>query len=77
MTLTSILFSLGSAPLFAARPFLAAFVTALLARFGTDIPWLGGREVIQALSHAPHWFTSNTALAVLGVLGVLVRRRKR
>lgn len=71
MTLTSILYALGSAPMFAARPFLAAFVTALLARFGSHVPWLGEREVIQVLARAPEWFTGNTALGVLGVLAVL------
>ncbi|MCK6446042.1 MAG: hypothetical protein L6Q99_06575 [Planctomycetes bacterium] len=71
MTLTSILFTLGSAPMFAARPFLAAFVTALLARFGHSIPYLGDREVIQVLARAPEWFTSNTSLGVFGALAVL------
>jgi Zn finger protein HypA/HybF involved in hydrogenase expression len=71
MTLTSILYTLGSAPMFAARPFLAAFVTALLARFGAHLPWLGEREVIQVLSRAPDWFTSNTALGVLGALAAV------
>ncbi|MCE9594424.1 MAG: hypothetical protein K8S98_09530 [Planctomycetes bacterium] len=70
MTLTSILYTLGSAPMFAARPFLAAFVTALLARFGTHLPWLGDKEVMQVLSHAPSWFTGNLALGIFGALAV-------
>lgn len=68
MSLASILYSLASVPMFASRPFLAAFVTAMLARFGHDIPWLRDREVIHALSHAPEWFTSGYTLLVLGLL---------
>lgn len=68
MTITTLIYALGSAPLFAARPFLAAFLTALLARFGTSIPWLGDHDAIVALSHAPDWFTNGTCLSILGVL---------
>ncbi len=71
MNFSSLLYALGSAPLFAARPFLAAFITALLARFGTHLPWLGDSQMVHALSQAPAWFTSGTALSAFGVLAVL------
>lgn len=66
--LKSILYSLATVPLFASRPFLAAFLTALLARFGTHIPWIGDKEVIVALSHSPEWFRSGWCLFALGAL---------
>ena len=68
MSLPSILYSLASVPMFASRPFLAAFVTALLARFGTHIPWLASSSVVQALAHAPAWFTSWPCLFILAAL---------
>ncbi len=61
----SVLYSLATVPLFASRPFLAAFLTALLARWGTHIPWIGDKEVIVALSHCPEWFRSGWCLLVL------------
>lgn len=68
MSLETILYSLASVPMFAARPFLAAFVTALLARFGEHVPFLADSKVIQALAHAPDWFTSWTTILVLAAL---------
>lgn len=68
--LQTVLYSLATVPLFASRPFLAAFLTALLARFGTSIPWLGGKEVVVALSQAPEWFRSPTCLGVLALLAL-------
>ena len=62
---------LASTPLFASRAFQPAFVTAALARWGAQIPWLGETEVMAALSHAPHWFTHDGTIAVLGILAVL------
>lgn len=70
MSLHSFLYALATIPMFAARPFLAAFVTALLARFGDHVPLLCDSKVIQALSHAPEWFQSWTALLVLGALAI-------
>jgi Zn finger protein HypA/HybF involved in hydrogenase expression len=54
----SVLYSLASIPLFAARPFLAAFLTAVLARWGVDMPFIGDSRVIIALHHSPAWFQS-------------------
>ena len=66
--LQTILYSLATVPLFASRPFLAAFLTALLARWGTHIPWLGDKEVVIALSQSPEWFRSGWCLLVLLLL---------
>jgi predicted RNA-binding Zn-ribbon protein involved in translation (DUF1610 family) len=70
MNVSALLYTLASVPMFAARPFLAAFVTALLARFGESIPWLSESAVIQALGGAPEWFQSTTVLAIFGVLAL-------
>jgi len=70
MSLAGFLYALASVPMFASRPFLAAFMTALLARFGASIPFLADSEVVQALARSPGWFTSSTCLGVLLLLAV-------
>jgi hypothetical protein len=70
VNLSSFLYALASVPMFASRPFLAAFVTVLLAKFGIDIPWLKDHQVVIALSHAPAWFTSWPMVLALGALAV-------
>ncbi len=70
MNVSALLYTLASVPMFAARPFLAAFVTALLSRFGQSIPWLGESAVIQALGGAPEWFKSGAVLTILGLLAL-------
>jgi hypothetical protein len=70
MSLPGFLYALASVPMFASRPFLAAFVTAVLAKFGADIPWLKDHDVIIALSHAPAWFTSWPVIVALAALAV-------
>ena len=49
MSLPGFLYTLASVPMFASRPFLAAFFTALLAKFGIHVPWLKDNEIIVAL----------------------------
>jgi hypothetical protein len=71
VTLSAVLYTLSSVPIFASRPFLAAFVTALLARWGTELPWIGDNAIIAALAGTPEWFRSGTALGVFGVLALL------
>lgn len=71
MTLATILYTLSSVPIFASRPFLAAFGTALLARFGTGLPFVGDNAIVVALSGAPEWFRSEATLGILGVLALL------
>ena len=70
MSLHSFLYALASIPMFAARPFLAACLTAMLARFGDGVPFLRDSEVIQSLSRAPEWFQSWTTILVLVALAV-------
>lgn len=71
MTLSAILYTLSSVPIFASRPFLAAFVTALLARFGPELPWIGDNAIVVALSASPTWFRSDTCLVILGFWALL------
>jgi len=62
---------LGTAPLFASRAFLAAFLVAITARFGQAIPWLADSSALQTLQSAPPWFTGDIALVALAVLALL------
>lgn len=71
VTLSAVLYTLSSVPIFASRPFLAAFLTALLARFGTELPWIGDSDILLALSASPEWFQSSTCLWVLGFWALL------
>lgn len=70
MNLGGVLYGLGSVPMFASRPFLAALVTSLLARFGGALPLLGGSSLVQSLEATPGWFSSWTALGVLALLAL-------
>jgi predicted RNA-binding Zn-ribbon protein involved in translation (DUF1610 family) len=71
VSIPAVLYTLSSVPIFASRPFLAAFVTALLARYGVDLPWIGDSRSLVALHGAPAWLQSPVCLAVLGVLALL------
>ncbi len=71
MSLTAVLYTLSSVPIFASRPFLAAFATALVARFGPELPWIGDSAIVAALHAGPAWFQSTVALVVLGLLAAL------
>jgi hypothetical protein len=62
---------LGSIGVFASRAFLPAFATALLLRFGPHVPWLARHGLLPQVRDVPTWFTSDTALVILGVLTVL------
>lgn len=71
MSLPLLLQSLGSVGVFASRAFLPAFVTALLLRFGPQVPWLAHAGLLPQVRDVPTWFTSDAALVVLGLLAVL------
>jgi hypothetical protein len=71
MSLPLFLHGLGSAGIFASRAFLPAFATALLLRFGPQAPWLARTGLLTHVRSVPTWFTSDTALIVLGVLTLL------
>jgi len=71
MSLPAVLYTLSAVPLFASRPFTAAFLTAVVARWGTSWPWVGDNPVVVALHGAPEWFQSGTCLGVLAVLALL------
>lgn len=62
---------LGSAGVFASRAFLPAFATALLLRFGPKVSWLAHAGLLSQTRGVPTWFTSDTALVVLGILAAM------
>lgn len=66
-----VLHALTSSALFASRAFLPALATAVLLRFGHDIPWVSDTDFIRSLPQAPTWFTSDLALGVLALLAAL------
>jgi Domain of unknown function (DUF4126) len=71
VNVSSLVNGVGSMGLFSARVFLPAFLTALLLRFGADIPVLNHFGLLLQLPHGqPTWFTSNASLIVLGILSV-------
>ncbi len=63
--------TLVAAPFFASRAFLATFVTALVARFGASVPWLGDSRAVEVLAGAPGWFTHDVTLVLLGFVAFL------
>jgi len=71
VSLPAVLYTLSSVPLFASRPFLAAFLTALVSRFGPWLPLVGDNQIVVALHAGPTWFQSGICLAVLGGLALL------
>jgi hypothetical protein len=66
-----LLHALTSSALFASRAFLPALATAVLLRFGRDIPWVSSSDFVQGLPQAPSWFTSNACLGVLALLSAV------
>src|SRR3954470_551416 len=71
MSLPLLIQGLGSLGVFSSRAFLPAFVTALLLRFGPQVPWLAHAGLLTQVRGVPTWFTSDTALIVLAVLSAL------
>ena len=71
MSLPLLIQGLGSIGIFSSRAFLPAFVTALMLRFGPQVSWLARAGLLQHVRDVPTWFTSDTALIILGLLSVL------
>ncbi len=73
MSLVSFIHTLGSSGLFPSRAFLPAFVTALLVRFGSLVPFVAQSEIAEAAGKldAPPWFACNASLVLLGILSCL------
>ncbi len=64
--------SIGNASLFSSRIFLPAFLTALLLRFGPQIPVLHHLGLLAHLQqNHPAWFTSDYCIVALGILSIL------
>lgn len=70
MSLPGFIYSLASVPMFASRPFLAAAITALVAKFGIHLPFLRDSDVVVALSQSPEWFRSWPVVLALVALAV-------
>jgi hypothetical protein len=71
MDLAALVNGIGSVGLFSTRIFLPAFITALLLRFGPEVPVLHDFGLLWHLPHnAPTWFTSDTCLIILGILSL-------
>ncbi len=71
MNLTLLIQAAGSVGVFAGRAFLPAFSTALLLRFGPEIPWIAQTGFLQHVRGVPTWYTRDAALVVLGILSAL------
>ena len=71
MNLALLIQAAGSIGVFTGRAFLPAFSTALLLRFGPEIPWIAQTGFLQHVRGVPTWFTRDTTLVVLGVLSAL------
>src|ERR1700722_18650872 len=72
MNFASLFNSIGSSSLFSTRIFLPALLTALLLRFGPDVPIIHHLGLLTYVQHGqPTWFTSNASLIVLTILSVL------
>src|SRR4051794_2331200 len=71
MSLPLLIQGLGSIGIFSSRAFLPAFATALLLRFGPQVPWLANAGLLPHVRGVPTWFTSDLSLIILGVLSAL------
>jgi len=70
MDLTAFIHALSASGLFSARAFLPAFLTALLLRFGPEVPLLQDLPILQGVTGVPTWFTHDATLIGLGVLAL-------
>jgi hypothetical protein len=68
MTPAYLIHALASTPLFAARAFLPAFLTALFLRFSNVIPFMNIKLSVPANAS---WFVSDWCLVTLGILTFL------
>ena len=71
MDINAFLLSLGIPGFFSSRAFTPAFVTALVLRYGDQLPGLKSIEFLQTTGAEPVWFTSNWCILILGVLAGL------
>ncbi len=71
MSLAVLLYGLGSMGFFTSRAFLPAFMAAVSLRWGQQWSWLEDTGFAQAVGEAPHWFTSDLAIGVMGLLALI------
>lgn len=70
MDLNVLLYGVGAMGFFTSRAFLPAFVTALMLRYGDNLPFISSFGIFSSTGSEPTWFTSDLSLLVLGVLSV-------
>lgn len=71
MTAAALIQSIGSVGFFTTRAFTPAFLTALLLKYGHEIPFIDQTGFISTITDVPTWFTHDITVTVLGVLAVL------
>jgi len=71
MHAAALIHGIGSIGLFSSRAFLPAFFTAVVLRFGPNLPWVGDWGLLNSIEGDPTWFTSNWSLLILGLLSGL------
>jgi hypothetical protein len=71
MDLQAMIHGIALCGFFPSRAFLPTFLTALLLRFGNDLPWVRTLPILAQTPDAPTWFTHGIALTVLGLLALL------
>jgi hypothetical protein len=71
MDLALLIQAVGSIGVFSSRAFLPAFATAVLLRFGPQVPGIAGAGFLAHVRGVPTWFTGDTTLVVLGLLAAL------
>ncbi len=75
MNLTTAIHAVGAIGIFPSRAFIPAFLTALLLRYGAEVPILANAPLLEMYIPAgetvPSWFTSDIALTLMGILAGL------
>ena len=71
MNIATLIHGLGSIGIFSSRAFLPALVTALLLRFGPEIPLIASTGLVDQIQGEPNWFTHDVTLLVLGFLSAM------
>ncbi|MCK6474636.1 MAG: DUF4126 family protein [Planctomycetes bacterium] len=62
---------LGGMGIFPSRAFMPAFATAMLLRFGNQIPAVAESGILKLVQAGPSWFTADVTLVILGILALI------
>ncbi|GMV80810.1 MAG: hypothetical protein AMXMBFR7_19940 [Planctomycetota bacterium] len=71
MSVAAFIHLIGSMGVFPSRAFIPAWVTAMLLRFGHEIPAIKNSGLLDLCTQSPTWFTHDATLVVLGILALL------